>query len=151
MRISELDRADPDITPWRVIKWVLVAFVVLGIGGGVLSLIGTYLSAAGSVASAPARVIQRTMNTSNIVNQYDYFFRTEAEYRARVSSIAAHKRLLADETNNAERSRLRIELAGMQQNCREMATSYSNRSIQLDRGIFRDWRLPESLDQGACN
>lgn len=87
----------------------IVLFVIGGIGGLVALLLAlNFAGTVSSVATAPGRVIQRTMETNNIITNYEWFHQTHAAYTGRVSQIRVHKSLLASETDQIERNRLRI-------------------------------------------
>lgn len=112
-----------------------------------LSLIG----GAASVASAPGRVVSKTMQTDNIIGSYESFFNRKAAFDARVAQIDEHVGLMKENTDPAETSRLRIELAGMRQSCRELATTYNADAAKMNKSLFRDGKLPATLSETDCN
>lgn len=111
-----------------------------------LSSIGTF----NSVATAPGRVVSKTMQTDNIIDSYEAFFAKKAQYDARVSQISTHKTLLSEDVDPAEASRLRIELAAMRASCRDLANGYNADVGKVNKGLFRDSKLPEALEVSAC-
>jgi hypothetical protein len=129
-----------------VMKWglfVLAAGVLLFGALHVLGVIGT-------VATAPGRVLNRTLGTDNIVSSYEWFFDTNAQFDARRSQIKAHSALVKAEEDSRERSRLNIELGAMQQSCRDMATKYNANSEKMNKSVFKSRGLPESLQLNSC-
>lgn len=103
-----------------------------------------------SVTSAPGRVVSKTLETSNILTNYELFHDTSKQFDARVAQIAEHRDFLATEQDPDERSRLRMELAAQQQSCRELAADYNANSLKLNRQLFKDRGLPPTLDAAAC-
>lgn len=120
----------------------LVALGGLGIVG---SMVGTFTS----VATAPGRVISKTLETNNIIQSYERFRDLNGVFVARVSQLRAHKQLLDAETDPAEKRRLRIEFAGQQQSCRDIAARYNADSSKMNKAIFRA-DAPTTLDATNC-
>jgi hypothetical protein len=128
-------------------------FKYVAIGVAALIAIPVGLNAIGvfnTVATAPGRVINKTLQTDNIIFNYERFFDVNANYTARVAQITEYKPVLAGETDPAEKSRLRTELSAMKQSCRELANGYNADAQKLNRSLFRDNKLPEQLDVTAC-
>ena len=129
----------------------------LKIGLGVAALlvgVPVAISAIGSinsVATAPGRVVQETMKTNNIINNYEGFFVRKAEYDARLGQIADHKKLIADNADPAEAARLRIELAAMRQSCRDIAVIYNANASMATKELFQSDDLPAELSEAACD
>lgn len=103
-----------------------------------------------SVASAPSRVINRTLQTENIIFNYERFFDVNASFTSRVAQVNQYKDFLASETDPTEKINLRTEMAAMQQSCRELATSYNADSQKMNRSLFRDSDLPYTLNISEC-
>jgi len=123
------------------------------IGTGLLIAVPVGLNAIGvfnSVATAPGRVINKTLETNNIIFNYERFFNVNANYKSRVAQIEEYRPLIAGETDPAEKARLRTELSAMKQSCRELANGYNADAGKMNRSLFRDRDLPEQLDVGAC-
>lgn len=128
-------------------------FKYVAIGVAALIAIPVGLNAIGvfnTVATAPGRVINKTLQTDNIIFNYERFFDVNANYTARVAQIKEHKPILEAETDAAEKTRLRVELSAMKQSCRELANGYNADAQKLNRSLFRDNKLPEQLDVTAC-
>lgn len=122
-----------------------LAAVLVGVPVG-CSILGT----ATSVATAPGRVVQKTLQTDNIISNYEGFFNRKAQYDARLNQAQGHTLLLATEQDPAEKTRLRIELSAMKQSCRDLATQYNADAAKLNRKLFRDSQLPANLSETAC-
>jgi hypothetical protein len=107
---------------------------------------------AGNVVSAPGRVANRTLETGNIIFNYEYFFDTNAAFQGRVAQVNQYREFFQTETDPAEKNRLRTEFAAVQQSCRELANKYNANATKINRGIFKDPRgvLPTSLDAALC-
>ena len=128
------------------IKYILIggaALIALPVVGGLYSTFS-------SVATAPSRVINKTLQTDNIINNYEWFHDAYGQYRARVSQIEQHKRFMS-EAEDSEKSRLRIELAAIQQSCRELSAQYNANATKSNRSIFMGQEAPESLSEQQCN
>ena len=126
-------------------QWGLVAAAVL-----VSPIPLTYLGVFNSVATAPGRVVNRTMTTDNIITSYEWFYDADGSFKARAAQVAATKALLAGETDADEIRRLKVELAGQQQSCREIATDYNARSAETNHAIFKGREAPISLSISDC-
>lgn len=133
------------------IKMIFVSFILLGVIGFGLSMIGGIFGTASSVVSAPGRVIQKTLETDNIIQSYEWFYDVNAGYNARLSQVNQFKSLFESETDPAEKSRLRIDMAAIQQTCRDLTEKYNANSEKMNKSIFKGWSLPESLNQQTCN
>lgn len=120
------------------------AFLVLAPIG--CAIYGVY----NSVLTAPSRVVSKTLQTSNILTNYELFHDESKQFEARVAQIAEHRGFLAGEPDPAERTRLRMELAAQQQSCRELVADYNANSLKLNRQLFKDRGLPPVLEASAC-
>lgn len=129
-----------------IVKIVAIGAAVV-LGGAVL--LGS-MSTVISVISAPGRVIQETLKTGNIINNYEMFFDINAGYDRRVADIQS-QRLMLEGATGAELNRLKIELTGLQQTCRDLVTRYNAASEKENRTLFKAANLPESLDITTCN
>lgn len=128
------------------------------VGWGLLGIIGiftlnvffTYLGVVGNVATAPAKVINKTLQTDNIIQSYEWFYDVNAAYIARYSQVKQYKDILSSETDKDEKYRIRTELAAMQQTCRDLATKYNANSEKMNKSIFKGWELPATLSYSNC-
>lgn len=103
-----------------------------------------------TVLSTPSRVITKTLETENVIMNYEWFHDANGNFDSRVSQVKQYKQLLASETDTQERSRLRVDLAAIQQSCRDLSNRYNANAAKLNRGIFRSKNLPEQLNTGDC-
>lgn len=103
-----------------------------------------------SVVTAPSRVVNKTLQTDNIIFNYERFFDVNANFTSRAAQIKQYKEFLATETDPAERVHLRTEMAAMQQSCRELATKYNADSQKMNRSLFKDKDLPYTLNISEC-
>lgn len=110
----------------------------------------SYVDALNKAATAPARVVNRTLDTDNILNNYEMFFDVNGKIEARVNQIEAQKAVLKTESDASERSRLRMELSAMQQSCRSMVTQYNADALKQNRALFKSKNLPSSFDINIC-
>lgn len=100
--------------------------------------------------SRPAAVVTKTLDMNNIIHKYEWFFDTAGVINARVAQVKAHKALVEQETAASEKSRLRIELAGMQQSCRELVQSYNANAGKANVSIFKTDATPVSFSPSIC-
>lgn len=128
------------------IKYAFLVGVAVVAGAAIMVVVST----ASSVISAPSRVLNKTLQTDNIINNYEWYFDVNGRFNSRVAQIAAHRDLLGETTDAAEKSRLRVELSSIQQSCRDLANQYNANAAKLNRRVFRDWSTPASLNPNDC-
>lgn len=124
---------------------VAAAVILIGLPVGC-----TYIAAANKVATAPARVVDRTFDTNNILENYEMFFNVNGQIESRLGQINAQKSVLKSEEDPSERSRLRMELSAMQQSCRGLVTQYNADAAKQNRALFKSKNLPSSFDINIC-
>lgn len=130
-------------TPTIIILGVL-SLPIIGFG---LSIVST----ATTVATAPGRVINRTLETDNIINNYEWFHDANAAYKTRVSQIQDFRSILKETSNEQEKSRIRTDVAAIRQSCRDLATRYNANATKSNRSIFMGRETPETLSMEACD
>jgi hypothetical protein len=126
----------------------LSAAILIGLMG--LAIIGGAGFWIINIMSQPARIISKTLDADNVINRYEWYFDSKAQIDARVSQIKGHQGIIAVTTDQQEVSRLRLELAAIQQSCRDLTQRYDANSQKLNVGLFRDWKLPERIDPANC-
>lgn len=102
-----------------------------------------------NIFTTPMKVINKTLETDNIITSYEWYFDTLASYKARVSQV----KQFSDLTKKAKGSsadKYQIETAAMQQSCRDLAQKYNYNSKKLNKKYFKDWSLPGSISVQAC-
>lgn len=131
----------------QIFKWfIIVALVLTGLG-----IIGNTLGLFTKVISTPARVLDKTLDTNNVIQSYEWFYDVNASYKARRNQVEQFNILFSEEEDKAEKRKLRIELAAMQQSCRELVTKYNANSEKMNKSIFKGWSLPDILLIETCN
>lgn len=123
----------------RIMVALFVAVILFGGAGWIFN-----------IASQPARIISKTLDADNVIHNYEWFHDANGNYMARVSQIKQFKKLNADESDPQERSRLRIEMAAIQQSCRDLSRRYNANASKMNRGLFRERSLPDQLNTGDC-
>lgn len=129
------------------LRALLFLLVIVFAGMFMASWLGVFTK----VATAPARVINRTLDTNEIIAGYEWFYDASAAYDARIAQIKAHSALAKGELDRPELHRLNIELMGMRQVCRDLATKYNANSEKMNKAIFKSNNLPERLSLVACD
>lgn len=124
----------------------VAALLLVGIPVG-CSVLGTV----NTVATAPSRVVNKTMQTDNIILNYEKFHDVNANYDARLAQVQETKAVLEAETDQQERFRLRTELSAQRMSCRTLATGYNADSEKINRNVFKGWSLPNTLSKEACD
>jgi hypothetical protein len=128
-------------------------YIKFGLGalfvGFVLWMGAHALGVIGSVATAPGRVVTKTLETNNIIHNYEWFFDVNAQFESRKGQIKAHSKLLAS-ADAKEKSMLNIELGAMQQSCRDLATKYNANSQKMNTSVFKSNNLPFTLSTNEC-
>lgn len=132
------------------LKWIVIGGLGLIAAGAVFAVVGGVFKTATTAATAPGRVIQQTLETDNIINNYEWFHDVHAAWQAKQGQIATHKDLVNGATSDGEKSRLNIELAAMKQTCRELVTEYNANSTKSNREIFKGTEAPEELILDTC-
>lgn len=123
----------------RVTVGLFAAVILLGgIGWGV------------SLLSQPGRVISKTFDAGNMINNYEFFYDANNQVKARVGQIQGHKSIIADNSDASEKTRLRIELGAMQQSCRDLVGKYNSNATKANRSIFKGSAAPDSLNPTIC-
>lgn len=129
-------------------RFFLLLLSGIAILGGLVvaaNVVGTLTS----VATAPGRVISKTLETDNIIASYEWFLDANGQIQARIAQVKGHKAILSDTTDASEKSRLRIELAAIQQSCRDLSNRYNANASKINKAIFRA-DAPESVDARLC-
>lgn len=137
----------------KYMKWyglALLALIGLSLAALFIKIVLFPVNAAHTAVNAAGAVVEKTLNSDNVINSYEWFFDTNAQLEARRGQIEAHATLVKQETNKMERSRLNMELAAMQQSCRDMATKYNANSAKANKGIFKSQGLPEAIKLSDC-
>ncbi len=124
------------------------ALAIVGIGG--LAVVGSVVGGLTSVATAPGRVVSKTMDTNNIIASYEFFHDANNQFIARVAQVRNFKKLAAEPSDSMEKNRLRIELSAIQQSCRDLAGKYNSNAAKVNKSIFRGGSAPESLNIAEC-
>jgi hypothetical protein len=119
---------------------------------GVLVLITVLFGSVGLVLnllSQPGRIVSKTMDADNVIYNYEWFKDAYGNFSAKTAQVKQYKGFLANETDKSEQSRLRMEMAAIEQSCRELAQRYNANGLKVNRTIFRG-EAPSSVDVGAC-
>ena len=135
-----------EFTFMKGIKWVFIVGLFLLIATVILNLFGVI----GSAATAPGRVLNKTLETNNIIHNYEWFYDVNASYEAKIGQISQFKEFYETEKDAKEKRHIRIEMAAIQQVCRDLTEKYNANSSKMNRSIFKGWNLPEVLNQSAC-
>jgi hypothetical protein len=101
-------------------------------------------------ATKAVALVDKATDTTKMLANYEWFHEASTNFNARVNQIKSHKTLIANETDKAELSRLRMEAAAVQQTCRDLVAKYAAKTNQVHVGYLKGKSLPEALDAGSC-
>lgn len=131
----------------REYYWTLPRVLVAGFVGVVA------LGGVGFVAKmilTPAALVSKTFDTDNIINNYEWYRDAYGNFQAKTKQVNQFRSLAAEEKDISERNRLRIEMAAIQQSCRELAQRYNANANKVNRSIFMGTNVPTNLSAGDC-
>ncbi len=100
--------------------------------------------------NSATNVVAKTVDANHVLQSYEWFYDVDAQVKSRTQQIEGHMHLVMTEADPEERRRLRLELAAMQQSCRDLTSKYNANSEKMNKGIFRNHGLPASIDMMAC-
>lgn len=120
--------------------------LMLFIGLGLLAAVGFSVN----MLMQPARVISKTFDADNVIAKYEWFYDSYGNWQAKTSQVRQFKGLLAGETDKQEQSRLRVEMAAIQQSCRDLTRRYNANAEKANQSIFMGRGVPPSLNPGDC-
>lgn len=123
----------------RVFVMIFAFLILFGAGGWVVSLL-----------SQPARVISKTFDADNIITSYEYYRDAYGNFQARTAQVRQFKGMAGAEADQQERNRLRIEMAAIQQSCRDLAQKYNANANKVNKSIFMGTSVPTNLNAGDC-
>lgn len=123
----------------RVAAAIAIGTVLMGVAAGVASTL-----------LFPTRIINRVLDPDRAISRYEFFHDAHNQIRARVAQIKGHRDLMKQTMREDEGIRLRIELAAMQQTCRDLAARYNADASKTHVDIFRGRTAPASIDTGVC-
>jgi hypothetical protein len=101
-------------------------------------------------ATKGASLLNKATNTDKMLANYEWFHESATSFDSRVSQIKSQKALLANEDDRNEKRRLNMELAAVQQTCRDLAANYSAKSNQIHVGYLKGKNLPSTLNAEQC-
>ncbi|MGZ8887942.1 MAG: hypothetical protein ACXW1D_00120 [Halobacteriota archaeon] len=121
--------------PWHIIAAIILApTLVVGVG----------------LLNKPVALVSKATDTTKMLQNYEWFYEASNNFNTRKAQVASLKTVLLEEEDKAEKSRLRIDLQGVQQSCRELAAKYEAQSGKLHVGYLKSNSLPESLNAKEC-
>lgn len=129
---------------WKFAGVAALLLVGLPVGCSMISTVNT-------VATTPGRVVSKTMQTDNVIMNYERFHDLKANYDARLAQVTETADAMATEQDADERRRLRTELSAQRASCRALATGYNADSVKINRNLFKGASLPETLSKEACD
>lgn len=134
----------------KIAIYIILGFFALSILGVGIRIACAPAAVAHKVMNSAEGVLDKTIAPDNVIHNYEWFHDTSRAVNARVAQIQAHVRIAADEKDADERRRLRIEVAGMQQSCRDMIAQYNANTSKINRDLFRGKTAPASIDPSVC-
>jgi hypothetical protein len=102
------------------------------------------------ILNKPAVLVAKATDTTKMLQNYEWFYEASNNFTSRSAQVRQFKTLLVGEPDRAEQSRLRIDLAAVQQSCRELAAKYEAQTGKIHVGYLKSKSLPESLNEKEC-
>lgn len=118
---------------------------------GVIALMVVLAAIAIKVIAFPAAVVGKTFDANTAITKYEWFHDASNVINAKVLQVQSHKQLLSSVTDPGEKSRVNIEVAGIQQSCRELVAQYNANASKANVSIFKTAATPASFDLSICN
>jgi hypothetical protein len=134
----------------KLAGWIILGCVALGAVGLVGRLACAPVKVAHKALDSAEGVLDRTIAPDNVIHNYEWFHDASRAVAARAAQIAAHRSLAGEVTDPAERQRMRVEIAGMQQTCRDLAAQYNANTAKVNRDLFRGRTAPASINPAVC-
>lgn len=116
----------------------------------ILILLACFRNPVADVASNLEAIPDKVTDPDKVIHDYEWFHTAYTNVGARVAQIAASKATMATETDHAEIVRLRTDLGGQQQSCRELVADYNANAAKVTMGSFKGWSLPDTLNPNDC-
>jgi hypothetical protein len=139
-----------DVTPWRVIKWVLIAMVICsGLG-----IAGSYIGLFGQAVTLPAELAKRTIQPDNVIQNYEWFKRQnqavvaiKSKAKTQAMAVKAFEQSAGDRSawtfeDKTSHTELTRQLTGLRNQCNDLAAEYNARTEMMNRDLFRTSDLP---------
>lgn len=112
-------------------------------------LFASILLAFFTLVTLPMGIIGKVATPDNVLTNYSRFHDLHGVHKMRIAQIKDYRTITP--LDAADASRIRIEIAAMQQTCREAATRYNADAAKVHVGIFKGQSLPETLSVAACD
>jgi hypothetical protein len=119
-----------------------------------LAALGSVTGILSSVVTAPGRVITKTLETDNIIGNYEWFKRQYNDIKAIETRMAIARKTVKDFSQEVpvavrtfedkqQYNRLMIILQGLEGQWTVMVAEYNSRSQMANRSIFKTGELPD--------
>lgn len=131
----------------REFYWSLPRLVV---GGLVFIMLIGGLGFVVKMIAQPGRIISKTFDADNVINTYEWYRDAYGNYLARLAQVRQFKQLREEEKSEPERARLRVEMAAIQQSCRDLARRYNANADKINKSIFMGTSVPAALNATDC-
>lgn len=103
------------------------------------------------VACAPAAgVVDRTLDPDNMINNYEFFQNAYQNVEAKTHQIRAYHEEYSASTSDNQREMIRMEVAAVQQSCRDLVADYNANASKSNRNIFMSSNLPTNIAYEVC-
>lgn len=132
------------------LKLSVIAVIIISVVVVALKIFLFPVAILNTATNSTKGVINKTLDSSNVIHKYEWFHDVNAAVESRLGQIRAHSVVLVNETDKKERSRLNMELAAMQQICRDLTVQYNANSEKVNVSIFKGSSLPTALNINNC-
>jgi hypothetical protein len=101
--------------------------------------------------STASQVADRVTDPDKIIHDYEWFHSAKGRVDSRAAQVRSTHALLDNiDISPDETARLRIDLTGQQQSCRELVADYNSNAQKVTVGVWKGWSLPDALDAQVC-
>lgn len=127
------------------------AVALIAVGTVTINLITAPARLANMAVNSATGVVSKTLDPNNVITRYEWFHDANGTFNLRISQIAIQKGAVANEKDASERSRLNVELRGLQASCLKLANEYNANATKTNVSIFQGRDAPTNLNPQECN
>lgn len=117
---------------------------------GLLLLLGAGLIGV-NILLQPARILQKTFDADNVIQNYEWYKDAFNSIKAKRRQIVQFKSMYAAQPEGSEKNKLRIDMAGIQQICRDLSAKYNSNASKVNRSIFMGTDTPSMVNVEECD
>jgi hypothetical protein len=133
MRLNDFENANPDITPGKVFKWILIG--ILGLA--VLGAVGWGIK----LLAVPGEVVSKVVTADKIIDNYEWYEAQYAEINATVAKVNAFYKMHKTEMSEMDK----VNVSGMTQYLESIVGTYNGKAKMITRNLWKAKDAPHSM------